>query len=926
MEVTNTVWYAWAIVFAFTVATNQQEVFIYGKQFCITNGSSAIAINTQIDYVHPQHSMFVEFPEPEIITADVHRTLDGDVVNNTTSEAQNFDFLETQPKQASTIINEPLHNQLVLRWSSYIQEGIENEQKEKIIAKYPLFEECPLLKTPELGPELESCLDTKTLRQDKFMAHLQYDTGYALAALGSQINKLLASGTNINKETITALADAAQLICNIRHALSTHRKLVKLPKRLVYHLRPTPFKKLSPLGQDNNQNSPEIHRITYPGSATAPDLQHQEKELQLSNFVIKKYPRCTIKHFASLIGKLVAACPAVTYGWAYIKDFERAKYIYLRKYNKYSKFVNRQNCLLRDLNCWLKNLKNFSKNRKLRAVLYALKSFGKYFASCHILLKIDNKTAIACINKRGSSHFLIQHNLRPPQPKYSFTWDPQIVLNYLKTLYPLESLNLEKSTYKLVMLLALETRHRSQTLMKINIDNNINIMQSVIYIKISGRIKTSGPNKPQPLLISGIDTNIFSSHRTTHAATSAVCRQGVTIDTIKNSAGWSSASDVFSSFYNLPSMPNNKSFTSFQLHKSEASIYGIKQYYPILDTSSSNEFRIPFSVRIKQDAHLFLCDGEQTQTPLQANCYWIMIGSSKGKMAGIRKCYKGDIGVKMNEYPRKQCSVMHSLKNGTAHLGDVDELSWKHFLIERRQNSLKLFKGQTKHKPYLELNDLEFAPKHLIINSYNRQGLWKFHHCKLEVELDSLLNRGTTRLTVYIQDGQLCIFMFVAMCEKCKLDIFFENENKNIIIRKMLEYQVDTWQEVRIIQNDIHDRSLNMVIDATAYEQGESEFWAINDMRICHEPEYRYVDHLNAPCEKLDIKEGKLLDINSAISDEVVIGPITCPENTFGRMCLPCDYFYRTDYCPDMKYCEYVSDKLECHCSAGFHQANCIGE
>lgn len=88
-------------------------------------------------------------------------------------------------------MNEPLHDQLVLRWSSYIQNGIEKEQKEKIIAKYPLVENCSMLKVPELGPELTSCLDSKALRQDKFMAQLQRETSHSLAAVGLQINKTI---------------------------------------------------------------------------------------------------------------------------------------------------------------------------------------------------------------------------------------------------------------------------------------------------------------------------------------------------------------------------------------------------------------------------------------------------------------------------------------------------------------------------------------------------------------------------------------------------------------------------------------------------------------------------------------------------------------------------------------------------------------
>nr|CAH7720360.1 unnamed protein product [Callosobruchus chinensis]CAH7754782.1 unnamed protein product [Callosobruchus chinensis] len=37
----------------------------------------------------------------------------------------------------------------------------------------------------------------------------------------------------------------------------------------------------------------------------------------------------------------------------------------------------------------------------MTAAFYALKSFGKNYKNCDILLRIDNKAAIACINKGG---------------------------------------------------------------------------------------------------------------------------------------------------------------------------------------------------------------------------------------------------------------------------------------------------------------------------------------------------------------------------------------------------------------------------------------------------------------------------------------------------------------------------------------------
>lgn len=51
-------------------------------------------------------------------------------------------------------------------------------------------------------------------------------------------------------------------------------------------------------------------------------------------------------------------------------------------------------------------------------------------------------------------------NLRPNKPKYSTTWDPTIVLNYIRS-FP-NNLSLKQITYKLAALLALTTGQRVQ--------------------------------------------------------------------------------------------------------------------------------------------------------------------------------------------------------------------------------------------------------------------------------------------------------------------------------------------------------------------------------------------------------------------------------------------------------------------------------
>lgn len=200
--------------------------------------------------------------------------------------------------------------------------------------------------------------------------------------------------------------------------------------------------------------------------------------------------------------------------------------------------------------------------------------------------------------------------LKPIFPKYNVTWDPCVVLKYLSTMFPLVSLSLQKLTFKLVTLLALVSAQRIQTLSKIQ-TANIKQFQNHVEIRISDLIKTSRPNRAQPLITlpffvqkpelcvastllsyitrtkdirqntpylfithkkphhkasvqtisrwvktvlkdSGIDTSQFTGHSTRHASTSAAYRVGANIETIRKAAGWSSKSDVFAKFYNKP--------------------------------------------------------------------------------------------------------------------------------------------------------------------------------------------------------------------------------------------------------------------------------------------------------------------------------------------------------------------------------------
>lgn len=200
--------------------------------------------------------------------------------------------------------------------------------------------------------------------------------------------------------------------------------------------------------------------------------------------------------------------------------------------------------------------------------------------------------------------------LRPSEPKYDSTWDPKIVLGYFKGVSN-KNLPLEGLSKKALTLLALVSGQRIQTLALIDI-RNIVIDKEVMEIKIPDRINISRPEKKQTILIlpvykrnlnicpvntlqyylkktkllrkdiktlfislkkpfkgvtsqtlsrwlkdtlhdCGLDTNIFSAYSTRHASTSAAKHRDVSVDIIRNSAGWTDKSDMFANkFYNRP--------------------------------------------------------------------------------------------------------------------------------------------------------------------------------------------------------------------------------------------------------------------------------------------------------------------------------------------------------------------------------------
>lgn len=199
-------------------------------------------------------------------------------------------------------------------------------------------------------------------------------------------------------------------------------------------------------------------------------------------------------------------------------------------------------------------------------------------------------------------------NCCKPAPRYQETWDVAPVLKYIELLFPLEKLSLKDLTMKLVMLLALTSGQRCQTLIFLNTgamsvtpdyylfhikehvkqDRPGKLLSSVFvrkypkeqlctYTTLQHYIDRTGPFrnaehaqlmlsyvKPHHpvgtssigrwiktvLSASGIDINKFKPHSTRAAAVSKASKS-ITTDEILQHIGWSQES-TFQKYYNKP--------------------------------------------------------------------------------------------------------------------------------------------------------------------------------------------------------------------------------------------------------------------------------------------------------------------------------------------------------------------------------------
>lgn len=120
-----------------------------------------------------------------------------------------------------------VHTEVATRWTHFLREGVDREDKAALYDKHPIPANCQALSPPKLNGEIEASVSDALLKQDKFLQSVQEAVAHGLAAISGPLNECLKDRDAANQAA--TLADAAKILCNMHHAVSVHRKFNIIP-------------------------------------------------------------------------------------------------------------------------------------------------------------------------------------------------------------------------------------------------------------------------------------------------------------------------------------------------------------------------------------------------------------------------------------------------------------------------------------------------------------------------------------------------------------------------------------------------------------------------------------------------------------------------------------------------------------------------
>ncbi|XP_076260046.1 uncharacterized protein LOC143196266 isoform X4 [Rhynchophorus ferrugineus] len=231
------------------------------------------------------------------------------------------------------------------------------------------------------------------------------------------------------------------------------------------------------------------------------------------------------------------------------------------------------------------------------------------------------------------------------------------------------------------------------------------------------------------------------------------------------------------------------------------------------------------SIRSTGPVMVLLCSKETTQNRF---CYQFNISK---KEINVFKFYTW----KDNITDSKDTSIKYRtfrsilLESTWRHFEIGFESSGKILLLDKNINRVIVEHADDLLKSYTELN--------LIIRS-NQTSAWKISENRFLLTKTTQVSPMGPRVEIPFRD--LCISLFVASCRHCEM-IFYYMDVTNRTILSYDRTTQESWTEIMLTQKDVSS-SLSLFVETkfVNHTYVTDGWWAIDDVRVCHNNEVKF--------------------------------------------------------------------------------------
>ncbi|XP_013186529.2 uncharacterized protein LOC106131846 [Amyelois transitella] len=108
---------------------------------------------------------------------------------------------------------EAIHRNLAQRWEPILKKGLPKEAKEKLMKEYLIPENCTLLQAPKLNREVSAAIAEAARQRDKKKETAQQQLGIGISAINKALTSMLTSDNKV--EAIKILSDGCRILTDL---------------------------------------------------------------------------------------------------------------------------------------------------------------------------------------------------------------------------------------------------------------------------------------------------------------------------------------------------------------------------------------------------------------------------------------------------------------------------------------------------------------------------------------------------------------------------------------------------------------------------------------------------------------------------------------------------------------------------------------